>query len=72
MRAGGPARQIAENSATDGGVAIARMLGRRGNFGFDAARKKYVDLVEPGLVDPTKAETRSDAGAGPGDMRFAY
>ena len=49
-----PARQIAENSATDGGVVVARMLGGEGNFGFDAARKVYVDLVEAGIVDPVK------------------
>jgi chaperonin GroEL len=49
-----PARQIAENSATDGGVVVARMLGSEGNFGFDAARKEYVDLVEAGIVDPAK------------------
>ena len=49
-----PARQIAENSATDGGVVVARMLSGQGNFGFDAARKEYVDLVEAGIVDPAK------------------
>jgi len=49
-----PARQIAENSAVDGGVVVARMLGSQGNFGFDAARKEYVDLVEAGIVDPAK------------------
>ena len=35
-----PARQIAENSAVDGGVVVARMLASQGNFGFDAARKE--------------------------------
>ena len=49
-----PARQIAENSAVDGGVVVARMLEGQGNHGFDAARKIYVDLVEAGIVDPTK------------------
>ena len=49
-----PARQIAENSAVDGGVVVARMLGGQGNFGFDAARKEYVDLVEAGIIDPVK------------------
>jgi chaperonin GroEL len=49
-----PARQIAENSATDGGVVVARMLGSQGNLGFDASRKEYVDLVEAGIVDPAK------------------
>ncbi len=49
-----PARQIAENSAVDGGVVVSRMLGGQGNFGFDAARKEYVDLVEAGIIDPVK------------------
>jgi chaperonin GroEL len=48
------ARQIAENSAVDGGVVVARMLEGKGNFGFDAARKEYVDLVEAGIIDPAK------------------
>ncbi len=49
-----PARQIADNSAVDGGVVVARMLDSQGNVGFDAARNQYVDLVEAGIVDPTK------------------
>ena len=49
-----PTRQIAENSAVDGGVVVARMLGGQGNYGFDASRNQYVDLVEAGIIDPTK------------------
>jgi chaperonin GroEL len=49
-----PTRQIAENSAVDGGVVAARMLEGTGAIGFDAARKQYVDLIEAGIVDPTK------------------
>jgi len=49
-----PARQIAENSSVDGGVVVARMLAEKGNLGFDAAKKEYVDLVEAGIIDPTK------------------
>ncbi|PWS36059.1 chaperonin GroEL [Falsiroseomonas bella] len=49
-----PARQIAENSAADGGVVVSRMMEGTGNRGFDAARKEYVDLVEAGIIDPTK------------------
>ena len=49
-----PTRQIAENSAVDGGVVVAQMLESEGNIGFDAARNEYVDLVETGIVDPTK------------------
>ena len=31
-----------------------RMRGGTGNYGFDAARAMYVDLVEAGIIDPTK------------------
>lgn len=49
-----PARQIAENSAVDGGVVVERMLANPGNVGFDAEKKQYVDLIAAGIVDPTK------------------
>ncbi len=49
-----PTRQIAENSAVDGGVVVARMLEGDGVVGFDAGRKRYVDLFEAGIIDPTK------------------
>jgi chaperonin GroEL len=49
-----PTRQIAENSAVDGGVVVERMRAGEGAFGFDAARKEYVDLVTAGIIDPTK------------------
>jgi chaperonin GroEL len=49
-----PTRQIAENSAADGGVVVDRMLNSTGNVGFDAARKQFVDLIEAGILDPAK------------------
>ncbi|HYL02870.1 MAG TPA: chaperonin GroEL [Steroidobacteraceae bacterium] len=49
-----PTRQIAENSAADGGVVVDRMLNGTGNTGFDAARKQFVDLLEAGIIDPAK------------------
>ena len=49
-----PARPIAENSAVDGGVVVARMREGQGNYGFDAGRKEYVDLMDAGIIDPTK------------------
>jgi chaperonin GroEL len=49
-----PTRQIAENSAADGGVVVDRMLNGTGNIGFDAAKKQFVDLFEAGIVDPAK------------------
>jgi chaperonin GroEL len=49
-----PTRQIAENSAADGGVVVDKMLASAANVGFDAARKEFVDLYEAGIVDPVK------------------
>lgn len=49
-----PTRQIAENSGVDGGVVVEKMRTGSGNFGFDAAKSEYVDLVNAGIIDPTK------------------
>jgi chaperonin GroEL len=49
-----PTRQIAMNSDVEGALVVERMRAGSGNFGFDAARGTYVDLVEAGIVDPTK------------------
>ncbi|MDR6576517.1 chaperonin GroEL [Pseudomonas extremaustralis] len=49
-----PARRIAENSAVDAGVVVARMLAEPGNIGFDASANAYVDMYEAGIIDPTK------------------
>jgi len=49
-----PTRQIAENSHGDGGVVVGKMREGTGHQGFDAARGVDVDLVEAGIIDPTK------------------
>ena len=49
-----PARQIAANSGADPGVVVDRLRSASGTFGFDARRCEYVDLIEAGIVDPTK------------------
>jgi chaperonin GroEL len=49
-----PTRQIAENSGFDGGVVVDRMRGGSGAYGFDAGRGAYVDLIDVGIIDPTK------------------
>jgi chaperonin GroEL len=49
-----PTRKIAENSGMDAGVVVERMRSGSGNTGLDAARGEYVDLVEAGIIDPTK------------------
>jgi chaperonin GroEL len=49
-----PVRQIAENSSADPGVVVDRMRSGTGNYGFDASCCEYVDLVQAGIIDPTK------------------
>jgi chaperonin GroEL len=49
-----PTRQIAENSGVDGGVVVDRMRTGQATIGFDAATLRYVDLVDAGIIDPTK------------------
>ncbi len=54
-----PMRQIAENAGFDGGVIIDKIkTADKPGYGFDAAREVYTDMVEAGIVDPTKV-TRS-------------
>ena len=49
-----PTRTIAENSAADGGVVVGEIRRGTGSRGYDAARGVFCDLVEAGIVDPTK------------------
>jgi chaperonin GroEL len=49
-----PTRQLAENSGVDGGVVVEKMRAGEGAYGFDAAVRRYVDLIETGIVDPMK------------------
>ena len=49
-----PARQIAENAGVEGSVVVNKVLEQDGAFGFDAYTETYVDLVQAGIIDPTK------------------
>ena len=49
-----PTRQIAQNSGADGGVVVDKMVNGSGAFGFDASKNIYLDLIQAGIVDPTK------------------
>jgi chaperonin GroEL len=49
-----PTRQIALNSGWDPGVVVEKMRYDEGCVGFDAARGAFVDVVEAGIIDPTK------------------
>lgn len=49
-----PLRRIAENSGDDSTVVIGKVLGGKGNYGFNAATGQFEDLVAAGIIDPTK------------------
>jgi chaperonin GroEL len=49
-----PARQIADNAGAEGHVVVAKILQGRENFGFDALKLEFTDLVVAGILDPTK------------------
>jgi chaperonin GroEL len=49
-----PIYQIAENAGQDGGVVVAKVGDGKGNFGYDALKDEYTDLVKAGIIDPTK------------------
>jgi chaperonin GroEL len=49
-----PIRQIAENSGVEGSIVVGKVMEKSGNFGFDAQREEFVDLVAAGIIDPTK------------------
>ena len=49
-----PIRQIAENSGVEGSIVVGKVLEKSGNYGFDAQAEVYGDMVEKGIVDPTK------------------
>jgi chaperonin GroEL len=49
-----PIRQIAENSGVEGSIVVGKVLEKSGNFGFDAQKEEYVDMVAAGIIDPTK------------------
>src|SRR5204863_5234202 len=49
-----PIRQIAENSGVEGSIVVGKVLEKSGNYGFDAQKEEYTDLVLAGIIDPTK------------------
>ncbi len=54
-----PIRQIAKNAGVDGGVVVEKVLSSENqSFGYDALNDTYVDMIEAGIIDPTKV-TRS-------------
>ena len=53
-----PTKQIAKNAGYEGSVIVEKLRNEKKGIGFDAALGEFVDMVEKGIVDPTKV-TRS-------------
>ena len=49
-----PLKQIAENSGADGGVVASKVYESSNNIGFDASNGTFVDMIDAGIIDPTK------------------
>jgi chaperonin GroEL len=49
-----PIRQIANNAGKEGSIVVERVREGKGNFGYNAQTDVYEDLVEAGVIDPTK------------------
>jgi chaperonin GroEL len=50
-----PIRQIIENAGVEASIVVGKLLEQKsGTYGFDAQSEKYSDLIETGIVDPTK------------------
>ncbi len=49
-----PIRQIAENAGIEGSVVVDKVRKEKIHNGFDAVTEGYVDMVESGIIDPTK------------------
>ncbi|MDR1266991.1 MAG: chaperonin GroEL [Holosporales bacterium] len=50
-----PVRQIAENAGVDGSIVVGKLLeSKDANWGYDAQKGEYTDLVRAGIIDPVK------------------
>jgi chaperonin GroEL len=49
-----PLRQIAENAGFTGGMVVEKVKAGKNDFGFDADKGEYVNLIQAGIIDPTK------------------
>jgi len=49
-----PIRQIVQNAGKEGSVVVEKVKNEKGAYGFDADKEEYTDLIEAGIIDPTK------------------
>ena len=48
-----PARQILDNAGLEPAVVVNKIMSEKSNFGFDARKEEYGDMVKLGIIDPT-------------------
>jgi chaperonin GroEL len=53
-----PIRQLTQNAGLEGSVVVQRIKQEKANIGYDVSQDAYVDMIEAGVIDPTKV-TRS-------------
>jgi chaperonin GroEL len=59
-----PVRQIAENAGFDGAVVAGHMLDQKDvNYGFNAQKAEYMNMIKAGVIDPTKVVRAALQGA---------
>jgi len=58
-----PLTMISQNAGKDGGVVCEKVLGMKGNMGYNALTDTYEDLVKSGVIDPTKVTRTALANA---------
>ena len=49
-----PLRQLAINAGLEGSVVVQRVKQEKTNVGYDVGQDNYVDMIEAGVIDPTK------------------
>jgi chaperonin GroEL len=49
-----PIRQIVQNAGQEGSVVAEKVKDGKGAYGFDADKEEYTDMIEAGIIDPTK------------------
>ena len=59
-----PLRQIATNAGAEASVILNEVAGGKGNYGYNAATGDYGDMIEMGILDPTKVTRTAIQNAG--------
>ena len=49
-----PLRTIVENAGSEGSIVVAKVMDGKDNFGYDAKKEEYVDMLKAGIIDPKK------------------